>query len=161
MKSRLTPPKAVAASVVSASMVTFVGAWEGDMREPYLDIVGVKTVCYGHTGPDIEDRTYTQEECQRLLMGDLHLHATVMLRYIKVPLTEGEMLAYSSLTYNIGVNAFAKSTLLKLLNAGQRRAACDQLLRFRMAGGKVVRGLVNRRKAEYEFCIGPVYAGTP
>ena len=139
---------------VAAASLLFVKGWEGERRTPYLDIVGVPTVCFGHTGGTLEmGRTYSQEECERLLVGDMQLHVEVMMRYIKVPLSEGEMTAYSSLVFNIGVNAFSRSTLLGLLNANQRVAACKQLLLWVKAGGKVVRGLQRRRAAEYELCI--------
>lgn len=135
---------------------SFIRAWEGESRTAYLDIVGVPTVCVGHTGPDIQpNRLYTESECEQLLMRDLQMHVGVMLRYITVPLSEGETTAYSSLVFNIGVGAFVSSTLLKLLNSGQRLDACKQLLRWVRAGGKVVRGLQNRRRAEYKLCITP------
>lgn len=144
----------VAGATVGAATVQFVGGWEGMRREVYLDVGGVPTVCFGAT-QGIEDRTYSEAECQRMLEGDLLAHTEIMMRSIRVPLSQGETVAYSSLVFNIGVNAFAGSTLLQLLNAGDRAGACKQLLRWVNVQGRVVRGLVNRRNAEYALCIGP------
>ncbi len=141
-------------TMVSVSTTNFVLAWEGKRNLTYLDIIGTPTSCVGHTGPDVEiGRTYTDAECFKLLDGDLVTHVTVMMRYVQVPLSEGEMTAYSSLVFNVGVGAFARSTLLRLLNSGDRGGACKQLLLFVKAGGKVIRGLERRRAAEYELCI--------
>jgi lysozyme len=56
--------------------------------------------------------------------------------------------------YNVGSGAACRSTLAKRANAGDWRAACDQLLRWDRAGGAVVRGLTNRRAAEHRLCVG-------
>ncbi|MCH5496505.1 glycoside hydrolase family protein, partial [Salmonella enterica subsp. diarizonae serovar 16:z10:e,n,x,z15] len=48
--------------------------------------------------------------------------------------------------------AFAKSTLLKKLNAGDQAGACNELKRWTYAGGKQWKGLVTRREIEREVC---------
>jgi lysozyme len=53
----------------------------------------------------------------------------------------------------VGTGAACKSTIVKMVNRGETLAACDQLLRWTKAGGKVVEGLVNRRNAERNLCI--------
>ncbi len=52
------------------------------------------------------------------------------LKYVKVPLNENEKIALTSLIYNIGPNAFIKSTLLKKLNAGDKKGAADEFDRW-------------------------------
>ncbi|MBL3563364.1 glycoside hydrolase family protein, partial [Rhodovulum sulfidophilum] len=47
--------------------------------------------------------------------------------------------------YNVGLGAAARSTLIRKLNAGDLRGACDELPRWRFAGGKGIRGLLIRR----------------
>ena len=76
-----------------------------------------------------------------------------MTKYIKVPLSTEEHAAYLSFTYNVGVGNFKSSTLLKLLNKGQRQDDCEQLSRWVFAKGKKLRGLVHRREDEKALCL--------
>jgi lysozyme len=68
-------------------------------------------------------------------------------------LTDKEHAAYLSFTYNLGVGAFSKSTLLKKLNQKEFEAACKELDKWVYAGGKKLNGLVKRRAAEREMCL--------
>lgn len=61
--------------------------------------------------------------------------------------------AMTSLAWNIGVGAIRSSTALRRLNAGDVAGACEALTWFNRAGGRQIRGLVNRRSDEYETCI--------
>ncbi|ECG5801882.1 lysozyme [Salmonella enterica subsp. enterica serovar Muenchen] len=126
---------------------------EGVRYQPYQDVVGVWTVCYGHTGKDIIlGKTYTKAECQALLNKDLALVAARIEPLIKVSIPESERAAFYSFAYNVGTGAFAKSTLLKKLNAGDQAGACNELKRWTYAGGKQWKGLVTRREIEREVC---------
>jgi len=73
-----------------------------------------------------------------------------------VPLYQHEWDAYVSLAYNIGYAGFCKSTIVKRLK--QRppdyTGACEAILLWNKAGGKVMPGLVKRREAEYQQCRG-------
>ncbi len=60
--------------------------------------------------------------------------------------------ALASFVYNVGETQFSRSTLLRKLNAGDVKGACAELSRWVYAGGKVYKGLVNRRMAERELC---------
>lgn len=60
--------------------------------------------------------------------------------------------ALYSFTYNVGVSAFRSSTLLKKLNNGDRKGACDELRKWTWAGGKQWKGLQTRREIERELC---------
>lgn len=73
---------------------------------------------------------------------------------VTAPLTQYEYDAFVSLTYNIGVSSFCKSTLVRVLNAGQYLAACEQILRWDKFKGKPLRGLTIRRQREYQQCMG-------
>ena len=75
-------------------------------------------------------------------------------RCVKVPLSQGEYDAYTSFAFNVGGNAFCASTLVKKLNSGDYQGACAELKRWVYVDGRVVQGLVNRREAEYQRCIG-------
>lgn len=126
---------------------------EGVRYQPYQDVVGVWTVCYGHTGKDImPGKTYTKAECQALLDKDLNTVARQINPYIKVPLPETTRGALYSLVYNVGAGNFRTSTLLRKINQGDINGACDQLRRWTYAGGKQWKGLITRREIEREVC---------
>ena len=82
-----------------------------------------------------------------------------MRQRVDVPLSTGQLAAFTSFTYNVGVSNFESSTLRRRLNAGDFQGACDELLRWRYAtkaGVKVeLPGLVRRREAERELCLEP------
>ncbi|AVJ17200.1 lysozyme [Serratia sp. MYb239] len=127
--------------------------FEGVEHQPYRDVVGVLTVCYGHTGKDIMlGKTYTEAECQALLSKDLHSVARQIDPYIKVDIPEHTRAALYSFVYNVGAGNFKTSTLLYKLNQGDTQGACEQLRRWTYAGGKQWRGLMTRREIEREVC---------
>lgn len=133
--------------------VSMVKPLEGYEPIPYYDVVGVLTVCYGHTGPDIvEGKTYTKQECEELLEKDLAKVKRGIDPLIKPALPEATKAALYSFTYNVGIGAFSRSTLLKKLNAGHITGACEELRRWVYAGGKKWKGLMTRRDIEEEVC---------
>lgn len=127
---------------------------EGRAYEPYKDVAGVWTVCDGHTGTDIiKGKTYTDRECDRLLWNDLKPVKRAVDSMVQVPLSEYPRAALYSFTYNVGISAFSKSTLLKKLNNGDQFGACEELRRWVYAGGMKWRGLMNRRDMERSLCL--------
>ncbi|MFK3840118.1 lysozyme [Serratia sp. NPDC087055] len=143
----------VASGGALAIAAVFIPSLEGVEYKPYRDVVGVLTVCYGHTGADIiPTKTYTPTECKAMLDKDLVPFARSVERSVKVPASEYQKAALISFSYNVGVKAFESSTLLKKLNAGDSAGACDEMRRWNKAGGKVWKGLINRREVEREIC---------
>ena len=144
-------------SLAGTALVASVTLWEGTEYKPYRDIVGVLTVCNGYTGPDIiPGKTYGKHECDSLLQKELTVHGMGVLKCTQVPLNQNQYNAYASFTYNVGVGAYCKSTLLRKLNSGDYTGACNELLRWNMAGGKPVKGLTRRREAEKVTCLKPM-----
>lgn len=147
--------KVVAGITVSAIAIGFIAGKEGFVDHTYIDIAGVKTKGYGHTGSDVKiGDKIPRQEAEVLLVKDANKHWDSAKKYIKVPLYQHEADAYASFVFNVGVTNFRNSTLLKKLNAGDYSGACAQLKRWVYAGGKKVKGLVNRREAEYRMCMG-------
>ncbi|MFG1172145.1 lysozyme [Erwiniaceae bacterium CAU 1747] len=127
---------------------------EGVEYKPYQDVVGVWTVCYGHTGKDIMlGKTYTELECRALLDEDLRTTAAQIDPYIKKPIPDETRAALYSFAYNVGVGNFRASTLLYRINQGDNAGACEQLRRWIYAGGQKWKGLVTRREIEREVCM--------
>lgn len=134
-------------------IAAFIAPWEGLALRPYADLVGRVTWCYGETRgtPKAE---YARAECDAMLAEGVGQFHAEMRRCIHKPLTDGQWVAVTSLAYNAGTRAICNSTLVRQINAGlPAETWCKQLLRWNRAGGKVVRGLTNRRKAEYEVCV--------
>lgn len=126
---------------------------EGVRYDPYQDVVGVWTVCYGHTGKDIMlGKKYTEAECRALLNKDLNTVARQIDPYIQKPIPETMRGALYSFAYNVGAGNFQTSTLLRKINQGDQKGACDQLRRWTYAKGKQWKGLVTRRDIEREVC---------
>lgn len=145
-----------AAVAVSAGGLAFLAKHEGKVNLTYADPAhgwAVPTVCVGHTATAVRGRWYSDEECLSLLQQDANTASSAVLRHTKVPLSQGELDAYTSFVFNVGEGAYSRSTLLRLLNAGQRHAACDQLLRWTWANGQQLRGLITRRAEERKLCL--------
>ncbi len=141
------------AIAIATAMLSGNDGLEGARHKPYQDVVGVWTVCYGHTGKDIMlGKTYSEAECRALLSTDLNKVARQINPYIQRPIPETMRAALYSFAYNVGATSFRTSTLLTLINKGDNKGACDQLRRWTYAGGKQWKGLVNRREIEREVC---------
>lgn len=133
--------------------VAFIAPWEGMEKVPYRDMVGVLTWCYGETRgtPKAE---YTEAECAAMLATGIGQFYDGLMRCVHTPLTQGQAVAVTSWAYNVGLGAACSSTLVRKLNAGAPADEwCRELLRWDHAGGKRVRGLTNRRQAEYRECV--------
>lgn len=149
--------KVVSGIAVSVAAIGLIAGYEGFVDHTYVDAVGVKTIGFGHTGPDVKaGQTVTRKAAEELLVRDADAHWEQARKYIRVPLFQHEADAYASFIFNVGVGSFRSSTLLKRLNSGDYSGACAQLKRWVYAGGKRLNGLVKRREAEYRLCMGGV-----
>lgn len=127
---------------------------EGRKYEAYRDVAGVWTVCDGHTGRDIViGKKYTDRECDQLLWKDLQPAKRTVDNLVKVPLGEYQRAALYSFVFNVGSDAFSKSTLLRKLNRGDHEGACEEMRRWVYAGGMRWKGLQNRREMERSMCL--------
>lgn len=138
-----------------ALAISFIGGWEGLRTTAYQDIVGVWTVCYGETrGVDPGD-SYTVAECDDMLAREILAFEAELDRCLtrEAEMPVGMKVALVSWAYNVGTGAACRSTLVRLANAGDFEAACEQLPRWNRAGGRVIRGLTNRRMSERELCL--------
>ena len=126
---------------------------EGLRLKAYLDPIGIPTICYGETEGVAVGDVKTKKECDDMLSVRLAYFGQVVDYYITEDMSPKTHAALSSFTYNVGPDAFSKSTLVKLYNQGKKIEACDQLLRWVNAGGKKLNGLVARRKVEHKLCL--------
>ena len=90
-------------------------------------------------------RKFSPEEVDGILRADLDRFERGVERYITVPLTQGMFDALVSFSFNVGLGTLQRSTLRQKLNRGDKEGAADELLKYCMAGGKILKGLQNRR----------------
>ena len=122
---------------------------EGCVLTAYQDQVGVWTIGYGHTGPDVQPGlTITEQQAEDLLTGDVGSAASCVNRVVEIELQQDEFDALTDFVFNLGAGAFEGSTLLRELNAGDFAAAAAQFDLWDHAGGAVVAGLLRRRQLE-------------
>ena len=139
-----------------------IKSFEGFRAMPYQDIVGKWTVGYGHlmvAGDGcVEGSPITMGQATELLRKDLHT-AEEAVNACGVELEQNEFDALVSFVYNLGVGAFQRSTLLKLIKSGNKLAASGEFPKWSMAGGKEVPGILKRRHAEQDCFLHSTYVG--
>lgn len=135
----------------------FIKQWEGVRNKAYRDSAGIPTIGIGFIRYKVGARAGTRVQMQDYLTDDeikaefavqIAAYEDAVAEAVKVALTQSQVNALVSLCYNIGVNAFKGSTVVRELNKRKYQAACTAIGMWNKAGGRVVQGLVNRRKAE-------------
>ena len=154
---RIAKVVAAVAAAASVAGVGFIAGWEGKENKPYQDIVGVWTVCYGSTGAHVRSGgVRTDEQCLTMLEEDLVRFEAAVNRCTPAPKNQNQFDALVSLSFNIGERAYCGSTLARKFNAGDVAGASAEFPKWSYAGGKQVRGLLNRRLAEQRLFNTPV-----
>lgn len=132
--------------------------WEGCKLKAYPDPAtggAPWTIGYGATGPDIGSTTeWTQSEADADLQRRIDAIGSAIDGF-DVPLNDNQKGSLCSLAYNIGIGNLSNSTLLKCLKRGDYYGASAQFLAWNKAAGRVVNGLVNRRKDEKDIFERP------
>ncbi|OMQ42138.1 lysozyme [Ensifer sp. 1H6] len=136
---------------INAAGLALVKQWEGLKTKAYRDVGGIWTIGYGHTSaagaPTVTPTmVITEARAEEILRADLAQFEERVARLVKVPLTDNQHAVLVSFDFNTG--RLGKSSLLKKLNAGDYDAVPAELMKWVNAGGKRVKGLVNRRAAE-------------
>lgn len=113
---------------------------------------GLWTIGWGNTGSNVTEGTHwSRAKAEAELRKMVARHEAAVKKLVKVPLDQNEFDALVSLSYNMGLSK--AKTLLAKLNRGDRKGAADAFLLYNKAGGKTVRGLTRRRKAERELFL--------
>ena len=136
--------------------LNFIKDWEKFSPVVYKDAVGLPTIGYGHlvtSGEDFKEGL-TEEEALDLLAKDAEKAEKSVLRNIDVPLEDYQFNALVSFTFNAGSGALQRSTLRKVVNRNEHEDVPSELMKWTRAGGRILKGLVRRRKAE-----GKMYSG--
>ncbi|WP_140921452.1 lysozyme [Limnobaculum xujianqingii] len=132
----------------SQTGINLIKEFEGCRLKAYVCPAGVLTIGYGHTDQVKRGDEITISQAERYLRGDLVKFEADVSRLVRVPLTQGQFDALVSFAYNVGSRALSTSTLLKKLNAQDYIGAAHEFQRWNKADGKVLDGLVKRRRME-------------
>jgi len=147
---------------INKAGLDLIKEFEGFRAETYKDAVGVLTIGFGTTaaaGVGIDPKPgmrISEDEAEIYLAKALDKFGASIRPKITADVNENEWAAMLSLAYNIGPGAFAKSSVLRFFNAGDKARAADAFLLWNKAGGKVLSGLKRRREAERALFLKPV-----
>ena len=92
-----------------------------------------------------DNRTFTKEEVDAILRADLDRFERGVERFCPVALTQGMFDSLVSFSFNVGLGTLQRSTLRQKVIRGDKEGAAEELLKYCMAAGKVLKGLQNRR----------------
>lgn len=148
---------------ISYDGLNFLIREEGSKTKAYRCQAGVLTIGVGHTGKVNGQKIYegmkiSQDQVRELLRADISVREQAVNKYVNVELSQAQFDALISLVFNIGVNAFKNSTLLKKINA---RYSDDEIAeewkKWRLSKGKVLPVLVVRREREVRLFTKGIY----
>ena len=139
--------------VTSEAGLALIKASEGLETEAYPDPGNLETgepwtIGYGHTRGVQRGDTCSEEQATAWLREDLGAAERAVRQLVDVALSQGQFDALASFVFNVGRSAFASSTLLRLLNAGDAAGAAEQFRRWNRGADGPLPGLVIRRACE-------------
>ena len=158
--------------MISPKALKMIAHHEGTKLKPYRCPARLWTVGVGHVIepsharvpfeernnlaiPEGWNRTFTMEEVDAILAKDLERFERGVLKYCPNAGSRQAWLdSLVSFSFNLGLGTLQRSTLRQKHNRGDYAGAADELLKYCKAGGKVLRGLENRRKDERALYLG-------
>jgi lysozyme len=138
---------------INQTGIDLIKVFEGCKLEAYQDVVGIWTIGYGHTGPEVvKGLKWTQAQADTALHKDLEEFCRSVEAMTKsVPLTDNQFAALVSFAFNLGAGRLRTSTLLKKVLTKDWAGAKLEFAKWDKAGGKPVPGLTRRRRAEADL----------
>lgn len=144
---------------IPLSAVELIADSEGLRLKAYRCPAGILTCGWGETAGIAAHTVWTKAEADSRLCGSIDEYASQVKALCTDEPTENELGAMTSLAYNIGVEAFAKSTVLKAHNRGDAQSASRAFglwNKARINGVlQVLAGLTARRAAEAALYLKP------
>ena len=135
--------------------IDLIKRFEGFSPTAYLCPAGVWTIGYGHTAGVREGDSVDEDTAEDFLREDLADAEGAVEKYVKVPLKQWQFDALVSFTFNLGAGNLYSSTLLKKVNRNPDDPSIRQEFeKWVYADGRVLQGLVDRRKAEADMYFG-------
>ena len=127
-----------------------------DLPEHFQALDGRPFTCgHGETKGVTHDTVWTQQEADSALQTSVEGVMSVVMENVPQSVLDSpeRIAACTSLAYNIGLSAFKRSTVLRMAKAGKHKEAAEAFKLFNLAGGKIMDGLVKRRKIEADLYI--------
>ena len=141
---------------INQAGLELIESFEGLRLKAYTDSVGIWTIGYGHTGPEVvKGLEISRDQAEDLLRNDLGTAERGVEAALGDVGNSNQFSACVSLAFNVGVHAFAGSSIVKLMKAGDMFGAADRFMQWNKAGGQVVKGLTRRREAERKLFLTP------
>lgn len=137
--------------------IPIIRKFEGLKLRAYLCPANIWTIGYGNTfyenGSKVQEGDkITLDRADRLLFFVVQKFEAEIKKLLKSEINENQLGALTSFAFNVGAGNLAKSTLLKKVNANPNDPTIrDEFNRWTKSGGKVLNGLVTRRKAEADL----------
>ena len=95
-----------------------------------------------------DNRTFSMDEVNEIMKNDLNRFERGVEKYCPVKLTQGQFDGLVSFSFNLGLGTLQRSTLRQKVLRGEMEEAAEEFLKYTLAGGKVLKGLVTRRNDE-------------
>lgn len=132
---------------VSNDGISLIKQFEGCRLTAYKCPAGVWTIGYGHTAGVTEGMKISQVQAELFLLDDLQKYAEKVNKYdSKYSWKQNEFDALVSFCYNVG-----SIDQLTANGTRSRQVIAEKMLLYNKGGGKVLAGLVRRRKAECDL----------
>jgi lysozyme len=143
---------------ISKKGLDLIKKFEGLKLKPYLCSAGVPTIGYGNTlyedgrKVSLKDSVITESKATELLSYSLRNLEQQVDSFCRDDINQNQFDALVSFAFNLGPYNLKSSTLLKKVNKNPKDPTIrDEFMRWTKAGGKVLKGLVERRKAEADL----------
>jgi len=121
-------------------------------KERQFWTIGWGNTFYEDGSPVKKGDVITQERADALFLNIVEDFAKGVRQAIQQPISSNKFSSLVSFAYNVGLEAFRRSTLLRMVNSNPTDPAIrDQFMRWNRAGGKVLAGLTRRRRAEADL----------
>jgi lysozyme len=144
---------------INASGLELIKHYEGWRDAVYLCSAARCTIGWGSTWDrdgnaiTLKHLDITKKQGEYLLLREVRHSEAAIRKLVKTELTENMFSSLCSFIYNVGSGNFQKSTMRMRLNRGLHEEAADEFPKWRRAGGRIVKGLVRRRKQERELFL--------
>lgn len=135
----------------------FIKTFEGFSASVYKDNAGLDTIGFGHLvrKGEVFPETISDDDAEVILKKDLYRAERSVLRNIRIPLADNQFDALVSWVFNLGGGSLQRSTLRMKLNRGDAiEDVGDEFLKWIWSGGRRIKGLIRRRKAERLIFVG-------
>lgn len=136
----------------SKNGIDLIKSFEGCELKAYKCPAGIWTIGYGHTSGVKEGMAITKEKAKELLEHDISIKYECYINAYSLKINQNQFDALVSFVYNVGPGNLYKSTLLKKIKINHNDPSiATEFMKWKRGGGKVLPGLVKRRKAESEL----------